>query len=379
MPYYPGFPFRFGAGACCCPGDVCWYFVDYFDRSISGTTDMGADWNEVVGDWGIIGYECVEKYGGGSTADAVIITTQQQPLTSAGEQYMSLDIYDPQTGDVFFLYPACTSSSSKGPLEAKYECLDSSTSPQTWRVAIGSETETQEIAPNEFGWVQAVCCVDHANGMAKAWMNWGVVAKVWDDSADPGSGRNSGFGHDNTSGAYGIICDNYFVGELRTAGGEICYDCFCRCREFTPNKELTLTIYDATGRYSCADGVSTTLEWRNDTTKQYWSNEAQVTGPNGVTITILFLLRCETGDPISHEGQNFVLSIDFVPGDCCALNVDYCAHGEATSLSTCVPFNLVFGPYRSTGPAGDLNCRLCYDPLQEPGITTGSFMIAITP
>lgn len=365
---------------CCCGTPTCWYFADDFDRSLSGTTDMGADWNEVVGDWGIVSNECVENYStGGGTADAVIITTQQQPVESAGEQYLQIDIYDPQTGDVYFLYPACTSSSTKGPLEAKFECLDASTSPQTWRVSIGSETETQEIQPNEFGWVRAVCCVDHENGMAKAWMNWGIVATVWDDSADPGAGRHSGFGHDNSVGLVGGIFDDYFVGEPRADDGTICYDCFCRCRNFTPGKELTLTIYDATGRYACTDGVSTTLEWRNDVTKQYWSNEAQVTGPNGVTITIQFMLRCISEDFDQHEGRNFVLSVEFIPGDCCALNVDYCAHGEATSLSTCVPFNLVFGPYRATGAYGDLNCRLCYDPLQEPGITTGSFMIAITP
>jgi hypothetical protein len=367
-----------GARRRCCCEVICWYFSDHFDRSLSGTTDMGSDWNEVVGDWGIVGYQCVENYAtGGGTANALLITTQQQPVASAGEQYMSLDIYDPQTGDVYFLYPACTSSSTKGPLEAKYECLDASGSPQTWEVTIGSETETMQVIPDEFGWVQAICCVDHTAGQVKAWIKYGVNAKAWDDSADPGAGRNSGFGHDNSVGLVGGIFDNYFVGELWT-GDQECYDCFCRCHKFAPSRELHLAIFDASGRYACAGGASATLTWNNDKAKQYWEGFAEVTGPNGVTITILFVLRCETGDPISYEGQNFVLSIDFVPGDCCALNVDYCAHGEATSLSTCVPFNLVFGPYLSTDPAGDLNCRLCYDPLTEPGLTTGEFWIAVT-
>ncbi|NLX55077.1 MAG: hypothetical protein GXY58_08185 [Planctomycetaceae bacterium] len=340
---------------------------------------MGANWNEVVGDWGVIGWRCVEDYSaGGSTANALIITTQQQPLASAGEQYLSLDIYDPQTGDIYYLYPACTGTSRKGALEAKFECLDASTSPQTWDVTIGTETETMEIVPNEFGWVRAICCVDHTAGQAKAWMNYGVIAACWDDSADPGAGRYSGFGHDNSGrDPYGIICDNYFVGELWT-GDQICYDCFCRCRKFAPSRELKLTIFGATGRYACAGGASTPMLWDNAPEKQYWSGQVQVTGPNGRTITILCVMHCAAQDPAEHEGQNFTLSLDFVDNDCCHMNPDRCDGAEATVLSTCVPFNLVFGPYEATGPYGDLNCRLCYDPLTELEITTGEFWISVT-
>jgi hypothetical protein len=47
----------------CCPCE-CWIFGDDFNRDQS--TDLGANWNEVLGDWGIVvtGFEgeLVEKY-----------------------------------------------------------------------------------------------------------------------------------------------------------------------------------------------------------------------------------------------------------------------------------------------------------------------------
>jgi len=47
---------------CCCSG--CWVFEDNFNRDQS--TDIGGNWNEVEGDWGIIGSEIegelIERY-----------------------------------------------------------------------------------------------------------------------------------------------------------------------------------------------------------------------------------------------------------------------------------------------------------------------------
>lgn len=357
---------------CCCD---CWFFFDNFFRDDS--TNLGGNWNEVIGDWGIVGWELVENYStGGGTANALLITTQEQPAATAGQQYMSLDIYDPQTGDIYYLYPCCTTTSSVGSLTATYECV---TAPSQWQVTIGSETETMTVTAID-GWVQAICCVDDDQGMAKAWMNYGsnnVVA--WDDACSPGTGRFSGCGHDNSSVSPdpGAIMDNYFVGELRTAAGVLCYDCLCRCAGNAPGKTLILTIFGAVGRYACTEGETCVLSWNADPTKRYWEGTVNAVGPNGVPTDIDFILRCTIGDS-EYEGSNFVLNTD-IDGDCCQLNPARCTAATATEASTCSPLSLVFGPYTAT--PNDLNCFLCYnpDPWGFGGTpTTGEFWVAVT-
>lgn len=377
MPYYPTFPFHMGPGACCCP-QGCWFFFDDFGDGTArnNTTDLGDNWNEEVGDWGISGWTLVENYGtGGGTADAVLITTQAEPASSAGEQYMQLHIYDAQTGDVYRLYPACPDTETTGPLTATFTCT---TAPNQWHISIGAEEKDFVVTPDN-GWVTLLCCVDHSVGMAKAWMTRATPASpVWDDNCAPGDGRYSGCGHDNSTGLVGVIADDYFVGELRTAAGVICYDCLCRCRDYAPGKELTLTCYDATGRYACIGGESCTLTFNEDPVKLYWEGNFTVTGPNGVAVQVRFILQCGSEDFTEHEGYNFSLSVDF-DGDCCVLNPARCAGSRATDASSCSAFHLVFGPYQATGAFGDLNCWLCYSPGEHPEIATGEFWIAVTP
>ena len=378
-----------GARRRCCCAAGCWYFQDNFGDGTArnNTSDLGADWNEVVGQWGILGWTLVENYAtGGGTAGALLITTQAQPAATAGLQYLHIDIFDPQTGDIYYLYPCCPSTSAVGPLEITFECTSA---PGNWTVTIGDEFVDVEILPDEHGWYQALCCVDHEAGMAKAWMNYGINATAWNDAADPGDGRYSGLGHDNAvaSPNIGAQLDVYFVGELRTAAGAVCYDCFCRCKGFAPPRELTATITNASGRYACADGFSTTIQWDELPSREYWHGVIEdikgsiEEGYNNVPVDIDLILRCGSESPSDPEGYHFTLSID-IDADCCATNVDLCAHAHPvtdTEYTHCDNFTLTFGPYRAV--RSDLNCFLCYDP--DPwgyGGTpdAGEFYITIT-
>lgn len=348
---------------CCCP-EGCWFFYDDFGDGTTrnNTTNLGSHWNEVTGDWGISGWMLIENYAtGGGTANALLMCTDQVPLDSAGDVYQGIDIYTGEggavTGDIFYLYPVCVDDETAG-FEVKFECLSA---PGSWRVTCGSETKDFTILPDEWGWVQAWCCIDGEGSQAKAWMNPGINEFVWDDDCSPGTGRYSGLGHNNAvaSPNIGAVLDNYFIGELRTETGYVCFDCLCRCGDYVPKRELTLTITNATGRASCMDGETTTITWEWNAGSPRWKGTLKITGDNSYEWTGIFYLECETEHSVEYPGENFVLSHD--PSNaCCVANQDLCNGARATEDSTCVPFNLVFGPYALT--CSDLACWLCWDP-----------------
>lgn len=378
-----------GARRRCCCDSSCWYFADDFGDGTArnNTTDLGANWNEETGDWGIIAWNLVEDFSdGGGTAEAKLFTTRAQPADTAGRSYMGIDIADPQTGDKYYLYPCCPDEETKGPIEAVFECTSA---PSAWRVTIGDKFMDMVVDADGLGWREAWCCVDHEIGQAKAWMNYGVNGRVWNDDSDPGTGRYSGLGHDNPVEPtnLGARLDNYFVGELFTETGVVCYDCFCRCRDEAPKREMTATVVDATGRYACANGADCTIQWNESPTLEYWHGvieniEAPIEeGYNGESVSIDVILRCGSENPNLTDGQHFTLSID-ISGECCEVNQDLChlAYPVADELYThCEDFTLRFGPYRAA--RSDLLCFLCYnpDPFGTSGDPpTGSFFIDIT-
>lgn len=380
MPYYEGFPFRFGPGPCCCPA-LCWFFYDDFnDRPYVGTTDLGANWHEEVGDWGSIGWVLVEKWGGGGTSEAVLICTQPEPAASAGEQRISVDVYQPQTGDIFYLYPCCTSIHDHGSLRVKYECTSA---PSYWTVSCGGEVAYYtDISLDDYGFCQLVACADAEIGMLKAWVNYGGSGRqLWNDSASVGTGRYSGLGHDNT-GHYNTF-DNYFVGELRLPSGYVCWDCFCRCEDYAPGKDLNATIVDATGRFACLGGETCALTWQGDIApvNAYWEGTFSGVGsPNGRAWSRTIRLAClqeNPTDPTWWPGKNFRLN-NYNPANCCVMNPALCISATPLYTSTCSPnFILTFGPYQSTDYLGDLGCWLCYDPGTYPDVLNGHYYIQV--
>lgn len=365
-----------GDRRCCCT-QGCWYFPDDFNRVDS--TDPGSDWYEENGDWGILGFNLVENYSTGTsgTANAKIVCTDQQPAYHAGEQYISVWINNVQDGDVFFLYPCAASPTTVlGSLEVKFTCTSA---PSTWTVECGAETfEYTDVTETAFGYVQIGACVDGNSGMAKAWVAQSSQSGLWSDSVTPGTGRYSGFGHDNT--AHLNTFDIYRVGELRDVNDVECFPCFCHCRDHFLKKELTLTIVDATGRADCMDGKYVTMVWEWNGGLSRWAGTVSGTAPappdgNGAAWERTFYLYCETENINDEVGMNFVLT-HVLPTYCCnLLGSEACDSSDpVTATCTQADLDLTFGPFGWTN--FDLLCQTCYSPMSGP--SSGQYYVVIT-
>lgn len=360
-----------GRRRCCCDSG-CWQFFDDFnDLARQGSTNLGSSWNEVVGDWGIVGFELIEDFSTGvsGTANSLLICTEQQPAYSAGEQYLSVDVLNPQTGDFYYLYPCCTSTSVIGTITVEFECISG---PSQWMVRIGALEKAFTVTTDILGAVRLVACVDDTISMAKAWVNYGANEPLWDDNISPGAGRYSGFGHNNIGHLNEF--DNYFVGELRLENGAECNDCYCRCLEEAPGKALKGTVYDATGRSLCMDGLDFDLDYYWNSGTYHW--EGTLTIPpvypsSGVEQDLFFILRCESyGDTDeAWPGRNF--NLENVYRACCKTG---CGPIQPLTTSTCDPINLVFGPFEMRND--DFLCFACYSPFSGP--TPGYYYIVVT-
>lgn len=365
-----------GDRRCCCQAG-CWYFPDDFQRPDS--TDPGSDWYEEVGDWGVFGYNLVEDYSTlvDGTDSAKIVCTDQQPAYHAGEQYLSVWIYDVQDDDVFYLYPCATSpTSTAGTLEVKFTCT---TAPSQWTVECGSETTYYTgVTATPAGYVQIGVCVDGNSGMAKAWVAQSSEQGLWDDSVSPGTGRYSGFGHDNVT--HLNTFDTYRVGELRDRNDVECFPCFCHCRDHFLHKELTLTIVDATGRADCMDGKYGTMTWEWNSGADRWActlsgNNHPAPDGNGSTWDRTFYLYCAEEIITDATGDNFSLVHD-PSGSCCGGGGESCVTSTPTA-ATCTEaaLSLTFGPFKWTYL--DLACVTCYNPGVNPP-ASGEYYVVIT-
>lgn len=325
-------------------------------------SDVGSNWNEVVGEWGIEGFTLTEKYNTLiGTADAIIICTAQQPLYSAGEQYLSIDVLDPQTGDKYYLYPCCPSISTTS-LVVEFECTNA---PAYWTVRVGSVSKNFVVTTDAFGAVRIGACVDGTHGMVRAEVLYGPQEYLWAESVSPGTGRYSGLGHDNTG--HQNVFDNYAVGELRQEDGTICNECFCRCLDNALPKKLSLYVVDATGRYDCFAGYTCDLDWEWNAGESRWKGEFTVVN-GSKSQTMKWCLKCEfsenANDP-ANPGKNLSLFLCEQTG-CCTEWPDGCLTvWEPNTGSTCQPLDLVFGPMNTS--LNELQCSVCYDPWVGPG------------
>jgi Pyruvate/2-oxoacid:ferredoxin oxidoreductase delta subunit len=336
-------------------------------------SDVGSDWYELTGEWGIAGFALVEKYGyNEGTADAVIICTRQQPADHAGEQILSVDVFSPQTGDKYYLYACVGSSTSVATATIiEFECTSA---PSQWTVRAGSETQTYtSVTPNILGYVRIGACVDANAGMIKASISYTPEPQLWDDNATTTSGRYSAIGHDNTG--HQNQFDNYFVMELRTGDDDvICDSCFCYCLEKAIPKTLTLRVTEALDRYDCFGGYECELEW--DPLDENWKGEFTVVN-GSKSQTMQWCLDCESfgqNDP-AKPGQNLKLSLCIGTG-CCTEWPDQCLTvWEPLAGSTCNPLELIYGPMNTS--INELQCSVCYDPYFE-GPLEGTMKVTIT-
>jgi hypothetical protein len=357
-----------GRRRCCCE---CWKFLDDFNRT-SGT-DIGVDWHEERGDWDITAEGRLhEKYNeAGGTADAMVICTRPVPSHSAGEMSVSVWFCEPQTGDINYIYPACTNQHTHGPCVVKFECT---TAPNLWTATVylnGTAEGTRNFDAPNYGTevspaVYAAVCVDDHDSpdvhMIKVEM-WVVNTygqePLWIDDHDAGSGRYAGLGHDNTT--TGVILDNFGLYELRLASGEICSECFCNCHGHPPNKALHAVFYNATDRAACMDGIGWDMNWQWALGVGSWHGHVTVpaTAEGGLATEFAYSLHCPVSNP-SNPDMKFSLVKD---------STDCGKDGTGPWLpiavsSTCDPFSLVFGPFhlqaRLLFGGDDTECDVCF-------------------
>jgi hypothetical protein len=342
-------------------------------------SNVGSNWSEVVGDWGIEGFQLVEKYGTSEgTSSAKIICTQQQPAHNAGEQWLSVDVCDPQTGDKYYLYPCAPSTGAVG-MAIEFECTDA---PANWTVRAGSVEHEFVVTTDGFNCVRIGACVDGNYEMLKAWVLYSPLiggddeGPLWDDSATGiGNGRYSGVGHNNTE--HINTFDNYAVGELRLEDGTICNECFCRCLDKPLPRTLNLAVIEASGRMSCFGGYECTLIWEYNSGNDRWRGEFTVVN-GSKTATFEWCLYCEGGEDSTDEenpGKNISLTLCNLAGSCCTEWPDGCRTvWVPIAGSTCEPLELEFADMDTS--LNDLECQICYD--YPDGPTEGYIKVMVT-
>jgi len=321
------------------------------------------------------------------TPHAIIICTQPEPLASAGEMFVTIQVRDPVVLDVYRIYPCCTDIDTLGTVTVEFTYL-SGTGTMRWKTEViggaSSCISYTNVVADVHGEVSLWACADHLTGMTLG----RIVGEIetgstlaWADDCDPGNGRYAGLGHDNTD--HVNIFDDFVFGELRKEDGTSCHECWCWCLDVAIPKTLTLEFVNATDRAACLGGVTITLEWEWNAGVPRWYGTTNVTGAvgdgyNGVTVKVEAFLSCDFDDDhnLDWPGHNWVLVLEYDDGEntCCAANQTLCNGDVAAVTSTCDPLNLVFGPYLLT--LGDLACYLCYNPASAPN--SGTYYAVVT-
>lgn len=366
-----------GDRRCCCG---CFTFTDEFTRVDS--TDVGENWNEVVGDWGIESDRLVEKYGtSDGTADALIICKVPVPERSKGEMHITIKVpaSDLTVSRTYWLYPACIDDHTIGPIAVSYY-WNSATSKWTTSIMQTSDwtsLDSYEVSvtgtPSEF---TLVACADHELGLVKAYVTNTINPLAAWALADPGEGRYAGIGHDHSDDLNHF--DDFTLAELRTST-EVCVSCFCMCEDTATRPTMTATIVDATDRASCLNGLSWDMDFFQGPQAVTWRGSLVVNEGEVTEETLNYELTC----PGNGSAESFTLRW-LEPWNCATAAGTEPANAlrTANAESTCVPLYLLFGPYVLSFT---FNCDLCYS-IMEPGCVipppgvncSGEFYIAIT-
>lgn len=337
---------------CCCPGE-CYVFYDQFNRSDS--TDLGADWTEVVGYWSIVAKRLVEV----GTADAKAITTAEVPADSAGEMDAFVQVYNYSVGDVYRLYVAWDSTSEYYMLQVTYLGGDEwyiELCHNTSVLATATQQATVFGVPPTTNYVVLQACID-SDGNFQGGVISTLDEMAWITDSGTPFGRKAGVGHDNTGGA---VFDEFYFTELRT-DDIVCSACWCHCNGNVPSKRLLATVYNATDRAACLDGLQCYLDYDWNGGVPFWSGTIHRTG--GGDCDIEFKVLCDATIDLDCPGREWTL--ENLLGSCCT---NLAGGGEFgctpitpdCDTSTCWPLNLVFGPFEMRDD--DLICGCCYAP-----------------
>lgn len=350
-------------------------YIDQIEMKIWWTnpisTDVGPNWEEIVGDWGVNNNHLAEKHGGGGTANARLIAVPQMPTGSKNEFSGYIGIYYPiplsatNNGDTFYLYMCLPNEDSESPY-VKAEYMNPDVGGYNWRITVvaGGETATADML--SAGSAHDGGLLFLLSGCVEPW-DYEDITKVnvtgtisprtgasdvpWLDDVTLTPGRIFGVGHDNSTN--GAVMDNFYAIELMADKLE-CASCFCRCNEKVMlTRELTATFYDATGDATCLEGEQFDLDWEWNAGTDRWYGSRVITYSCGA-VTFAFEFRCgeyDPEDPFAH------LSLSISVSNCCS-DPAGCASRDAETISTCDPMHLFFGesvPFSFTG----LACCLC--------------------
>lgn len=358
---------------CCC--GACLEFEDHFYREDS--TNLGADWDEVDGDWEIKSNHLYQS----GTPGSFVQTTKHVPPRSAGEMYLAITASYFGSGQECELYAAYDEDSDTY-WKATYKKLNS-TGGGDWEVKLYKNTtllDTVEMTPlpgfidlgvdfsTDTNHTRCWICVD-ADGDAKA----GVLSgdePAWSIENGGLTGTGAAVGHPNS---VATNLDDFLMAELHDATHE-CEACWCHCCGNLLSPRLDATITDAIGRAACIDGQSVDLLWDWDGGVQ--SRKGTITYNSE---DFALSLGCASnGEDPNCSGQNISLKIT---SNCARIGGSggmTCDAGDCILTpnpeSTCSPLNLVFGPIYMD--RGLLACTACY--AFGDGPDSGTYYITIT-
>ena len=377
-----------GRRRCCCYG--CVYFYDYFDRAAS--SDLGSDWYEQAGSWGILRYGIdgvlVEQYDAGGlptgalkdtpsgpdgtgTANAVVMCTHA--ITDGLENGMQIQVTvcDNLCSDLdkFYIYLCCDSTSTpETGVEVEFQRITST----TWKTTIkggGSDgTVVQTVDPyGVHGDPRLYACADALTGMVKAGVNSLTDVFAWTEDADVPDGRYGGIGHNNTS--HMNIFNDFVLFELRTTDA-VCSDCWCWCLELPLYRYLQAEIEVADGNeldISCIDGLMWEMNWNWNSGVPRWEGTALYETTPGSHISQDYHLLCSAAndDDEDNPGQNISLQLGDLGnvGSANSSTPPYTT-GSGTNMiaipiateSSCNALELKFGPYTISETDGSDVC-----------------------
>ncbi len=340
----------------CCPCN-CFVFADNFNRADS--TDVGAAWHEEDGDWAISGFCLVEP----SNTLARIYGTGPVPADSGGEMHMSVDVLNPATNDIYYLYIACTDEHGAGGEWAKFTYLGSS----EWRVLLSTGETKDQTFPDVAGHTPLWACID-SDGFLMAGVAGSVHEFPWSSDGATALGRYYGIGHGVV--ADGAVFDNFSVEELRN-GTVLCRLCFCHCQGHHLPKVLRLSVVDGESRASTMTGV-VDMHWEWNSGLYRWVSDVLTIED----VPFKWALGCGTADPdhpFNHLGLYWYIADPDIYRSCCAANPGGCGglHLPIEGSSTCSPLSLRYGPF--TLSWGEFTCEVVGD-----SSLLGTYYIGIT-
>ena len=347
---------------CCCG---CVILADSFDRPNS--SDLGAEWNEISGDWQISGNRLIETGNSGAT----ILSVQDAPDEPINFRVVVEDTF-PDNGGRKYRIIVCAEDEDN----YLFGQLETTTSNYTiWigRRAAGVDSDPMDTwtSTEPFAYEQTVCLSYSGNTLAF------VPAEqtgdgVWGcDSNPPGLKFGlANFGDEQ------VAYDDVDV-QLHEASDPNCPACLCTCEYECLPKELTAT-FTATGNcYAMLNLATITLE-REEGGTGYRTSFYGVDQPCDCAWCVLhnFELRLVCRD----EGPDAWVLVKPGSSQCITAEWNELYGGDPSAPVNdnyaCDPFFMEFGPF-TVPPNPDLgSCDCCTPDDDTP--PSGTYTITVT-